>query len=70
MKPPKQRRGRPPKYGETLLQPITIRFPVPMMHRIEALIKIRADQPDRGQMVRELVARGLEAMENVKVRKS
>lgn len=34
-----------------------------MIARIETLIKKRADQPDKGQMIREVVALGLDVLE-------
>ena len=45
-----------------MLAPITVRFPADMMQEIEALMAARRDAPEKGQIVRELVARGLEAM--------
>jgi hypothetical protein len=53
------KRGRPPKGAEAMLAPITIRFPLAMMREIEAIQKSRMDEPDKGQVVRELVAAGL-----------
>jgi cold shock CspA family protein len=43
-----------------MLAPITIRFPLAMMREIEAIQKSRMDEPDKGQVVRELVAAGLQ----------
>lgn len=43
-----------------MLRPITIRFPAAMMAQIEAIQSQRADQPEKGQVVRELVAAGLD----------
>lgn len=53
--------GRPPKQGEAFLSPITVRFPRPMMEAIEAIMVDRMDQPDKGQVIRELVAEALAA---------
>lgn len=58
----KRGRGRPPKGPKAMQVPITIRFPEPMMREIEAIQASRLDQPEKGQVVRELVARGLETM--------
>lgn len=55
------KRGRPPKGAEAMLAPVTVRFPAPMMREIEAIQASRMDAPDKGQVIRELVARGLEA---------
>lgn len=44
-----------------MLAPVTVRFPAPMMREIEAIQASRMDAPDKGQVIRELVARGLEA---------
>lgn len=44
------------------MQPITVRFPGGMMADIEAIMKDRADQPEKGQVIREAVAIGLKAM--------
>lgn len=46
-----------------MLAPITIRLPEPMMQRIEALQAGRMDQPDKSQIIRELLAKALEAEE-------
>jgi hypothetical protein len=54
------KRGRPPKGAEAMLAPVTVRFPVPMMREIEAIQASRMDAPDKGQVIRELVAKGLE----------
>lgn len=42
-----------------MMNPITVRFPPAMMNEIEALISERLDQPDKGQVIRELVAKGI-----------
>lgn len=49
--------------GKAMMVPITVRFPEGMARAIEALRIERADQPDKGQVIRELVAKGLEAMQ-------
>jgi hypothetical protein len=54
------RRGRPPKGAEAMLAPITVRFPAAMMREIEAIQSERMDEPDKGQVIRELVAKALE----------
>ena len=53
--------GRPPKGDEVMLNPITVRFPAPMMAAIEKLQTERMDAPDKGQIIRELVAEALQA---------
>lgn len=62
MKRTPRRTGRPPKEGVAYMQPITVRFPGGMMADIEAIMKDRADQPEKGQVIREAVAIGLKAM--------
>jgi hypothetical protein len=57
------RRGRPVKGGETMLNPVTVRFTRPMMEKIESIMAERIDGADKGQVIRELVAKGLEALE-------
>jgi hypothetical protein len=45
-----------------MMTPITIRFPEPMMREIEAIAAARSlEQPDKGQIVRELIAEALAA---------
>lgn len=57
----KPTRGRPPLDEEALMTPRTVRFSKPMMREIEAIREQRAlEQPDFGQVVRELVAEALE----------
>lgn len=51
--------GRPPKHADAMLAPVTIRFPKPMMEAIEAIQAGRLDAPDKGAVVRELVAEAL-----------
>lgn len=53
------KRGRPPKGAEAMLAPVTVRFPLAMMREIEAIQKSRMDEPDKGQVIRELVAASL-----------
>lgn len=55
-------RGRPPLEERAMMLPITVRFPEAMAREIEAIQAERIDQPDKGQVIRELVARGLEAL--------
>lgn len=43
-----------------MLSPITVRFPLAMMREIESIQQTRMDGPDKGQVIRELVAKGLE----------
>lgn len=60
-KPAKPKRGRPPLEDTALLAPKTVRFSKPMVREIEAIRAERAlEQPDFGQVVRELVAEALE----------
>lgn len=47
------------------MQPITVRFPSGMMADIESVMKERADQPEKGQVIREAVAIGLKAMKQI-----
>jgi hypothetical protein len=54
-------RGRPPKYADKMLAPITVRFPIPMMRAIEVIAEDRMDAPDKSAVVRELVAEALTA---------
>jgi hypothetical protein len=54
------KRGRPPKGAETMMKPVTVRFPAAMMAAIEGVQASRADEPEMGQGIRELVALGLE----------
>ena len=56
-----RRMGRPPKGDEAMLSPITIRFPRAMLEAISAIQASRMDEPERGQVVRELVAEALQA---------
>lgn len=44
-----------------MLAPITIRFPTQMMQQIEEIMAARLDGPEKGAIVRELVAEALEA---------
>jgi hypothetical protein len=46
-----------------MLNPVTVRFTKAMMDRIEAIMAERIDGADKGQVIRELVARGLEAVD-------
>ena len=58
------RRGRPTKDEERMLNPVTVRFTKPMMEKIEAIVAERSEVgADKGQVIRELVAKGLEVME-------
>ena len=59
----KRGRGRPPMGEKALMEPISIRFPTPMMRAIEAIAAKRMDQPDKAAVIRELVAEALEARE-------
>ena len=64
------RRGRPPKGKETMLNPVTVRFTKAMMERVEAIMVERIDGADKGQVIRELVAKGLETLDRERRRKS
>lgn len=44
-----------------MMEPITVRFPAPMMREIEAIQAGRMDAPEKGQVVRELIAEALQA---------
>ena len=54
-----RRLGRPPKHESAMFDAITVRFPKPMMAEIEEIMSERMDQPDKGQVIRELVVAGL-----------
>jgi len=56
----KTKRGRPPKGKETMMAPITVRLPPAMMQEIEEIQAGRMDAPDKGQVIRELLAKALE----------
>ena len=51
-------RGRPPK-GADAMEQIAIRFPRPMLDRVDEIIAGRLDRPDRSSIIRELVAEAL-----------
>ena len=53
--------GRPPLEAEAMLDPIVVRLPKPLVREIEAIMASRADQPKKGQVIRELLAAGLAA---------
>ena len=57
-----KRRGRPPRHGDALLGPITLRLPEPMMAEIDRLMGVRLDAPDKSAVIRELIAAGLQRM--------
>ncbi len=59
--PKKRGRGRPPLGDKAMATPIPVRFPGPMMEQIDAIRAERMDAPDKGQIIRELVALGLVA---------
>ena len=63
------RRGRPPKSDDAMLNPVTIRFTRTMMDMIETVMAERIDGADKGQVIRELVLKGLEAHERERKRK-
>lgn len=42
-----------------MLQPVTIRLPVEMVAKIEALRAERLDAPDKSTIIRELLAKAL-----------
>ncbi len=54
------RMGRPPKADKAMLQPTTVRLPEPMMEEIDAIVASRYDAPERGAVIRELLAEALE----------
>jgi hypothetical protein len=53
--------GRPPLDGKALMRPIPVRFPEAMIEAIDAIRAARMDAPDKGQVIRELVAEALAA---------
>lgn len=55
------KRGRPPMAEEALMNPITVRFPPRVMKKIEEIVAERrqTDGLDKGQLIRELVWRGI-----------
>lgn len=58
----KPARGRPPLGSEALMTPRTVRFSQAIMREIDNIRAERAyEQPDFGQIVRELVAEGLKS---------
>lgn len=63
--------GRPPKTGDkAMMISLTVRFPEPMNAEIEAIQASRPmEQPDKGQVVRELIAEALEARAKAAKRK-
>jgi hypothetical protein len=54
-----KRLGRPPAGEKALSEALTIRFPAAMMRQIEELQAARLDQPEKGALIRELVAEAL-----------
>ncbi len=52
-----------------MLNPVTIRFTRAMMDMIETVMAERIDGADKGQVIRELVLKGLEAHERERKRK-
>ena len=42
-----------------MMRPIPVRFPEVMIAEIEAIMAARMDQPDKGAVIRELVAEAL-----------
>ena len=44
-----------------MMRPIPVRFPEAMIAEIEAIMAARMDQPDKGAVIRELVAEALVA---------
>lgn len=57
----KTKMGRPPKGDEAMMNPVTVRFPKAMSEAIDKLQAERMDAPDKGQVIRELVAFALQA---------
>jgi Arc/MetJ-type ribon-helix-helix transcriptional regulator len=56
----KRGKGRPPREGEAMLEPITVRLPKAMMERIDAIVEKRAlEGVDKSSVIRELLARAL-----------
>lgn len=51
-----------------MLNPVTVRFPAAMMLEIELIQAGRMDEPEKGQVIRELVAQALEARKSWKGR--
>jgi len=57
--PKKKPMGRPTKYARPMLTPINVRFPAPVIERLEKLIAKRGDGAGKAQVIRELVIEGL-----------
>ena len=55
----RRHRGRPSK-GPDSMEQIAIRFPRPMLDRVDEIIAGRLDRPDRSSIIRELVAEALQ----------
>lgn len=55
----KPRMGRPPKGDKAMLQPTTVRLPAPMLAEIDSIVASRYDAPERGAVIRELLAEAL-----------
>jgi hypothetical protein len=58
---PKRGAGRPPIHGKAMMTPIPVRFPQAMIEAIEAIQVERMDRPEKGAIIRELVAEALAA---------
>ena len=59
------RLGRPPKGQETMLARVNIRIPKPLMTRIEKIRESREDGADTAQVIREVMAAGVNVMERL-----
>jgi hypothetical protein len=53
--------GRPTITEAPLSQPVNVRLPGPMLEAIERIRAGRMDAPDRGSVIRELLAEAIEA---------
>jgi predicted DNA-binding protein len=62
VKQPKRQRGRPPA-GDKAMTQIAIRVTDEQIARIDRIIKARKGAPGRNVIIRELIERGLEAIE-------
>lgn len=60
-KQPPRRRGRPELGDAAKNEALTVRFPPQMMREIEALQASRLDRPEKGALIRELIAEALQA---------
>ena len=60
-KKPIRGRGRPSIEGASMTHALTVRFPHALWMAIDEIIADRLDAPDKGAVVRELVAEAIQA---------